>query len=219
MTVAISPASPKVRIRSELENCSAMNESPAVPWVSTQAGPDDQDGVAEGGVFVLARDQPVARGEGELHGIGEADHHDQRRHHVQEHVEPEIEPAERAERQQDGDQRRAGRDDHEGDAAEEDDGDQAAGGEADGVVDQPVALDRVADLKLHDRHAGELAVSAGAGEIGADGLADSCDDVVHLLDAGDLGSSASTISASGPSSESSLPRMISFDLTFSISSS
>ena len=37
--VAISPASPKVRIRSELENISAMNEMPAVPWVSTQAGP------------------------------------------------------------------------------------------------------------------------------------------------------------------------------------
>ena len=39
MMVAARPASPKVRIRSELENCSAMNEMPAVPWVSTQAGP------------------------------------------------------------------------------------------------------------------------------------------------------------------------------------
>ena len=39
ITVAISPASPNVRIRSELENIRAMNEMPAVPWVSTQAGP------------------------------------------------------------------------------------------------------------------------------------------------------------------------------------
>ena len=39
MTVAVRPASPKVRIRWELENCSATNESPAVQCVSTQAGP------------------------------------------------------------------------------------------------------------------------------------------------------------------------------------
>ena len=39
MIVARRPASPKVRIRSELENMSAMNEIPAVPCVSTQAGP------------------------------------------------------------------------------------------------------------------------------------------------------------------------------------
>ena len=36
---AIRPASPKVRIRSECENCKAMKETPAVAWVSTQAGP------------------------------------------------------------------------------------------------------------------------------------------------------------------------------------
>ncbi len=39
MAVASRPASPKVRIRSELENCKATNDRPAVPWVSTQAGP------------------------------------------------------------------------------------------------------------------------------------------------------------------------------------
>ena len=77
----------------------------------------------------------------------------------------EIEPAERAERQQDRDQRRARRDDHERDAAEEQDRDQAAGEEADGVVDEPVALDRVADFELHHRHAGELAGQPGAVEI------------------------------------------------------
>ena len=38
-TTAIRPASPNVRIRSEDENCSAMNDTPAVAWVSTQAGP------------------------------------------------------------------------------------------------------------------------------------------------------------------------------------
>ena len=39
MSVAMSPASPKVRIRSDVENCRAMNETPAVACVSTQAGP------------------------------------------------------------------------------------------------------------------------------------------------------------------------------------
>ena len=39
MMVAASPASPNLRISSESENCSAMKEMPAVPWVSTQAGP------------------------------------------------------------------------------------------------------------------------------------------------------------------------------------
>jgi len=29
----------ELRINSESENCRAMNEMPAVPWVSTQAGP------------------------------------------------------------------------------------------------------------------------------------------------------------------------------------
>ena len=39
MMVAASPASPNLRISSESENCRAIKEIPAVPWVSTQAGP------------------------------------------------------------------------------------------------------------------------------------------------------------------------------------
>ena len=70
----------------------------------------------------------------------------------------------------------AGRDDHERHAPEEQDRDQAAGDEADGVVDQPVALDRVADLELHHRHAGELGGQPGAGEILRHRLADFADD-------------------------------------------
>ncbi len=69
-------------------------------------------------------------------------------------------------------QRRPGGDDHEGDAPEEQDGDEAAGDEAGDVVDQPVALDRGADLKLHDRNAGEFGLEAGAGEIVRHRLAD-----------------------------------------------
>ena len=75
----------------------------------------------------------------------------------------------------------AGRDDHERHAPEEHDGDQAAGGEADGVVDQPVALDRVADLELHDRHAGKLSGQPGIGQVLADGLADLADDVAQAV--------------------------------------
>ncbi len=39
ISVAISPASPKLRMRSEFEKVSATKERPAVAWVSTQAGP------------------------------------------------------------------------------------------------------------------------------------------------------------------------------------
>jgi hypothetical protein len=39
MIVAMKPASPKLRIRSELENCKATKDSAAVAWVRTQAGP------------------------------------------------------------------------------------------------------------------------------------------------------------------------------------
>ena len=47
MSVAIKPASPKVRIRSELENMQG-DEGDAGGAVGQHAGrPDDQDGVAE----------------------------------------------------------------------------------------------------------------------------------------------------------------------------
>ena len=39
MSVAIKPASPNERIKSELENCNATKDSAAVAWVKTQAGP------------------------------------------------------------------------------------------------------------------------------------------------------------------------------------
>ena len=55
MMVAASPASPNLRIRSESENCSAMNDMPAVAWVSTQAGPTTSTALLERGVFVLPR--------------------------------------------------------------------------------------------------------------------------------------------------------------------
>ena len=113
--------------------------------------PDHQHGVLERGVFVLPRDQPVARGEGQLHRVRKADHHDQRRHHVQEHVEIEIGPAETAEREHDRDDRRERGDNHERYLAEEDDRDDAARQDAEDVVGQPVALDRVADFELHHR--------------------------------------------------------------------
>ena len=74
-------------------------------------------------------------------------------------------PAETAEREQDRDDRRERRDDHERYLAEEDDRDDAAGQNAEDVVGQPVALDRVADLELHDRNAGQLRVEPAAGEI------------------------------------------------------
>ena len=120
--------------------------------------------------------------------------------------------------QQDRDQRRRRRDDHERDAAEEQDGDQAAGDEADGVVDEPVALDGVADLELHDRHAGKLAAAAPVpARSSSIVLRISPTTSLRPLLSTTAGSSASTISASVPSSESSLPRMISLVSTRSMS--
>ena len=144
-------------------------------------GADDMDRRAQRVGLALPGEDPVARREGELHRVGEADHHDERRHHVEEHVEPEIEPAEHAERQQNGEQRRRRGDDHEGDAAEEQDGDEAAAKKAERVVDDAVALDRVADFELHHRHAGQLGREAGAGEILVHRLADFADDIAQLV--------------------------------------
>jgi hypothetical protein len=65
-------------------------------------------------------------------------------------------------RHQDGEQRRCRCNDHERRPAEEDDRDQAADRESERVVNQPVALDRIADLELHHRHARELGFQTGA---------------------------------------------------------
>ena len=130
------------------------NKRYACSAVCEHAGrPDHEHGVPECGVLVLARDQTVARRKRQLHRVRKADHHDQRRHHVQEHVEVEIGPSEAAKRQQDRDDRREGGDDHERYLAEEDDRDDAASQNSEDVVGQPVTLYRVADFELHDGHA------------------------------------------------------------------
>src|SRR6266850_5542659 len=138
-------------------------------------------GVGEGGEFVLARDQSVARGEGELHRVREADHHYERRHHVQEHVEIETGPAETAERKQDRDDWRKGRDHHERYLAEEDNRDDTAGQNAEDVVGQPVTLDRVADLELHHGNAGELGVETTARQIVGHDLAHFADHLAEIV--------------------------------------
>ena len=135
-------------------------------------GPHDQQSVAERHELVVASKQPVPCREGDLHAVGETDDHDQRGHHVQEHVQAESEPAEYSERHQDGQKRRRGRNDHERWTAEKDDRDQATDSESQRVVDQPVALDCVADLELHHRHARELGFQTGAFQIGFQLLAD-----------------------------------------------
>ncbi len=139
--------------------------------------PGDEQRVAEGGELVVAHDQAVARREGELHAVGKTDDHDERRHHVQEYIEAEIEPAKCAKREQNGGERRRGGDDHERQTAEEQRRDQAAGEKAERVVEQPVALDRGARLELHHRNTGQLAGQAGAGQILAERMADLADDL------------------------------------------
>jgi xanthine dehydrogenase YagR molybdenum-binding subunit len=58
------------------------------------------------------------------------------------------------ESQHDGDQRRAGPNDHEGKAPKEHDGDEGSGRKAERVIEQSIALHGIADLKLHDRYPG-----------------------------------------------------------------
>jgi hypothetical protein len=105
----------------------------------------------------------------------------------EEDVEPEVEPAQRADRDEDGDERRPGRHQHERHAPEEEDRDDAAGDEADEIVDDAVALDGIVDLELHHRHAGELRLQAGAGEILRHSLADLGDDAGRFRALGDVG--------------------------------
>ncbi len=46
-------------------------------------------------------------------------------------------------------------------------------------VEQTVALDGVADFKLHHRHAGQFAFQPGAGQMFVEGLADGVDDLIQ----------------------------------------
>ena len=94
-------------------------------------------------------------------------------------------PAEDAERQQDGEQRRERRHDHERHFAEEQDRDQAPRQDTGDVVDQAVALDRVADLELHDRDARQLSGEPGIGEIRGHDLADFVDRLFQAIVADD----------------------------------
>ena len=111
-----------------------------------------------------------------LHAVGEAHHHDERRHHVQEQVELESEPAQQPERPNHRDDRRQGGDQHQRDAAEEDRGDRRTEQQAEAVIDDLVALDRIADLELHHRCPGELDRKAGGIEILFRDLLDRADD-------------------------------------------
>src|ERR1700733_6330948 len=143
--------------------------------------PHDHHGIAESRVLVLPRNQAVTRRKGKLHRIRKADHHDQRRHQVQKHIGSEIRPAENAERQQNSDNRRERRHHHERYLAEENDGDDTAGQNAENVVGQTVALDRVADFELHHRNAGQFNVQAGVPEVLLHQLSDVADGFGELV--------------------------------------
>ncbi len=82
-----APAQPKVRMRAESENSSVRNDRQAVPSVSTQAGPTVFSAYCSASILLGALDEPVAHREDDLHAVGEAHHHDERAHHVEEQVE------------------------------------------------------------------------------------------------------------------------------------
>ena len=99
-----------------------------------------------------------------MHAVGEPRHQDQRRDHVDEQVQSEIEAAEDTERPQDCRRRADHGEQRQRYAAEEEIGNDGAEQEAEPVVDEAVALDGIADLELHDRSTGELDLEAGPRE-------------------------------------------------------
>ena len=65
--------------------------------------------------------------------------------------------------------------------SEEDDRDDAAGQNAEDVVGEPVLLDRVADLELHHRDAGQFRLEVAAGKVIRHQLADVADRLAELI--------------------------------------
>jgi hypothetical protein len=75
---------------------------------------------------------------------------------------------------------------HECQAAKEHDGDQTSGSEAECVVEQPIALHGIADLKLHHRYAREAGRELGAGQVIADCFLNLADDVAQATARDDI---------------------------------
>ena len=161
-----------------------MNEMPAVPWVSTQAGPTTSTAFLNA-VYLSwpairrSRAANVSCIESEklitmISGVIT----------FRNMLRLKLAQPSAAEREQDRDHRRERGHHHERYLAEEDDRDDAAGQNAEDVVGQPVALDRVADFELHDRNAGQFGLEPAAFEIVGHQLPDIADRLAELV-AGD----------------------------------
>ncbi len=144
-------------------------------------GPDHPHAEPQRFVAAIALPQTVADGARHLHAIGEAHHHHERRHDIEEQVELEACPTERTERPHHRQDRRQHRHHHEGKAAKEHHRDHGAEDETKTVVDEAVAFDGVADFELHHRRASELDDKAGRLEGGLSGLPDALDDGLRSL--------------------------------------
>ncbi len=143
--------------------------------------PDHAHGEPHRLALGVALAQADADGRDHLHAVGEAHHHHERRHDVEEQVELDPEPAQQAQRPQHRQHRRQRRQQHQRHALEEDDGDDGAEQQAETVVDDLVALHRVADLELHHRRAGQMRPQPGAGQLLAQGVVDAGDDLLGAL--------------------------------------
>ncbi len=137
---------------------------------------DDEDRETDSLKLGVALAQPDAERRDHLHAVGEAHHHDERGHDVQEKIELEAEPAEQPERPRDGDDRRQRRDKHQRDAPEEERGDAGTEEKTQPIVHKLVTLDRIADFKLHHRRARELRRQSDRIEILLGSLLDLTDD-------------------------------------------
>jgi hypothetical protein len=152
-----------------------------VACASTQAGPHDAHGKAHGLRLGVAFAQADADGGDHLHAVGKSHHHDQRRHDVEEEVQAESQPAQQAQRPQHREHRRQRRQQHQRHALEEDHGDGGAEQQAQAVVDDLVALHRVADLELHDRRTRQVRLEANGRQLLLQLLADAADDRLGSL--------------------------------------
>ena len=125
---------------------------------------------------VDAHQDGAAHGKHQVHGIGESGDQDQRRDDVDEKIEAEVHGADCTERPQNGDRRTSNGNQRQGDATEEQVGDDEADEEAQAIVDQAVALHGIADLELHDRGAGQFGVETTPVQLVVDDLLNAADD-------------------------------------------
>ena len=160
MPVASTPAIPKVRISPDCEMSSAANDSNAVPCASTQAGPTTRTAKRTASALLspsrrrmriadticMLSAKPITMTSGVMT--------------LRNRLRRKPSQPKQTERPQHRQHRRQRRQQHQRNALEEDHGDGGAEQQPEAVVDELIALHRVADLELHDRRTRQVRLEA-----------------------------------------------------------